>query len=395
MRPVLMLVYLATALWMGGAHAAKASRLFPAISLMVAASLTAAIAVDPFLYAAIFIIITVLACIPLISPAGKPVGQGPIRFLTFYVLGMPFILISGWLLSQSVSGESQQIPALLAASLAGLGLAFFMSVFPFHTWIPLVTEKSHPYSAGYVIFIIPTIVSLFLLTFLVRYVIPVVPSSFWIAIRFAGILMVFIGGIWCAFQEHLGRMLGFAVISEIGLILLALSLGPGQTTPFIPQAIPIFFAQILVRGIAIAVWALALSAIEAQSTGLSFHQVQGVARRVPFAVSSLILALFSLAGVPLLAGFPVRLALWNSLASISLPTALLALLGGAGMLVGALRAMAVLITGEDHGSWQINERPTLIVLLVLGWLMLILMGLFPQWFLKPVSDLAVLFITQP
>ncbi len=394
-RFVLMIIYLGSALWLGGAYAANASRLIVPVGLMVAALLTAAISVEPFLYAAILSVMTALICVPLLAQAGAPTGRGAVRFLTFQVLSMPFILLAGWLVGEVSLEFMQETLATRAAWMFGLGLIFALSVFPFHSWIPLVAEESQPYAAGYVFFTIPTIVSLFFLTFLVQYILPSVPELIWVVMRFLGLLMVFIGGLWCAFQNHLGRLMGFAAITEIGFILLALSLGPGSTSTFLEPAIPIFFTQILARGIAISVWALALSILQTHQGSLDFLKVQGAARRFPLAAAGVVLAQLSLAGVPLLAGFPVRLALWSTLAEIDLVAALLALAGGVGILIGGMRAMAVLISGKEPAAWQSNENPTQKVLLVLGVIMLFLLGIFPEWLLGPIERIAATFTSLP
>ncbi len=148
-----------------------------------------------------------------------------------------------------------------------------------------------------------------------------------------------------------------------------------------------------------AVWALSLSILynrrRQSSSNLDFKQVQGAARQAPLAALGLVLAHFSLAGLPLLAGFPVRLALWQSLADFSLPVALLALASSMGMVIAGTRTLAVLVTGENLGEWRFSETLFQKILLILGWIMLILIGLYPQWFLGPISQAASAFIFTP
>jgi NADH-quinone oxidoreductase subunit N len=394
-RPLLSLIYFSLAFWIGGAYAARAGRLFTPVGFLVAGLLTASLAVRPFLYAALIIQVTAILTIPLLSPPGKPLGRGVLRFLTFQTLAMPLILFSGWLLGRANPAVSQEAVFIRAALTASIGIVLAASIFPFHTWIPMVAKEAQPYAAGFVFFIIPTIVSLFSLMFVLEFIQPFSMSATWLALRFLGILMVFLGGVFCAFENHLGRMLGFAAVSEIGYFCLALSLGPGSNSPSGNTSVPLVLAQILPRGVALAVWALALSIINQQRQGLSFAQTQGAARHAPFAAASLVLAQFSLAGVPLLAAFPVRLNLWNALAQESIWVALFALAGGAGMLIGAVRALAWLVTGENLPAWKINESQFQLTLLILGWGMLFLLGLFPQLFLPPLNQIALFFVRVP
>jgi NADH-quinone oxidoreductase subunit N len=388
-RPILALIYLVVAIWIGGSYAAKADLLFVPLGLVIAALLTAALAVRPFLYAALLIELTALISVPILSPPGTSTSRGVIRFLTFQTLGMPFVLLAGWILNTTDGIPLSETIIIRGAILAGIGLAFLTSVFPFHTWIPMVAEESHPYSTGFVLFTLPTVVSLFSIAFLIQYIVPISSPVVWLSLRFLGLLMVVGGGLWCALQVNLGRMLGFAATAEIGLFLLAISLGPGETS------LSIALAQILPRGIALAVWALALAVIKNRYNGLHFRQVQGAARILPLAAISLVLAQLSLAGLPLLAGFPVRLSLWTTLAGQSLPEALLALAGSAALMVGGVRTLAVLVTGKSLEAWQTNETQLQTVLFILGWVMLVVVGVLPQLVLGPFTNMALVFSAVP
>jgi formate hydrogenlyase subunit 3/multisubunit Na+/H+ antiporter MnhD subunit len=389
-RPVLMIIYIFIAIWMGGAYVAKVGRLFVPFGLALAGILSAALAVKPFLYAALLIGISAMITVPILSPPGKSVKRGVLRFLSFQVLGMPLILIAGWLLTENPT--TVQISTINTAGiLAGLGLAIMASVFPFHTWIPLVAEETQPYSAGFVLFTFPTIISLFVVNFLQGNILILEYSSIWSILSFMGILMILLGGSACAFQYHLGRMFGFVAISEIGFFLLSLSLYPEDLLTRGESAIAITLAQIIPRGIAMAIWALSLSTLNDQLKNLNFKQVQGSARKFPLITTSIVLAQFSLAGLPLLAGFPVRLTLWSTLARESSILALLALLGSTGVLVGGIRTLAVLVSGKEINPWKISENRAEAVLLIIGWIILFTIGIFPQ-ILTPIGQAASIFM---
>ncbi len=385
-RPFLIFIYLGIALWFGGAYIARAGILFIPVGLAIAALLTAALAVEPFLYAALLIEMAALACTPILSPPGKPVGRGVLRFLTFQTLGVPFILYAGLLLSGVQTKPENPTLVIHIAILMILGFAFFTAIFPFHTWIPMIAEEANPYTAAFVFFFIPGIVSLFALEFLNRYPWLQAEPGVPVVLSFLGVLMVSIGGIWVAFQRNLARIMGYTAIVEIGLSLLAISLGTGSSANIPLQNL--FFALFLPRGIGLALWSLALTSLQEHSKDLSFRNVQGLARRAPVAASSLLIAHFSLAGFPLLASFPVDIALWTALSSQSLSAALLVLLGFIGVLFAGARTLAVLVMGQENENWRIHEARPEIFFLGIGMGMIFLIGLLPQWFMPMMINMA-------
>jgi NADH-quinone oxidoreductase subunit N len=404
-RPLLALVYLVIAFWFGGAYVAKTSRLFVPAGLGIAALLIAVLAVEPFLYAALLIEVAALASVPILSPPGKPVGRGVLRFLTFQTFGVPFILFAGWMLS-GVGTTPEDADLILRVSvLIILGFAFFMAIFPFHTWIPMLAGEEHPYSTAFVFFFIPGIISLFGLEFLNQYNWLRALPWLYLVLGSLGTLMVTIGGIWAAFQRHLGRIFGYAVILEIGLILQALSLlsnvgseqtgAPPITALSVDPQVGIYFGLFLPRALGFALWALALSVLKAQTGDLSFDQVEGYGRRYPWVATALTLALLSLAGFPLLAGFPVHLSLWSAVVQESLPFTALSLAGAAGLIAAGVRTLAVLISGYEPMNWSITETRAQIILLGLGCAMLIIAGLFPQWYLPALTRIVQSFLGSP
>lgn len=391
-RPALAFVFLSLAFWFGGASAASTNRLFVPVGLGIVTLLNASVAVEPFLYAALLIEMAALVSIPMLSPPGKPAGRGILRFLTFQTLGLPFILLAGWLLSGTEINPADPEIVLRAAVMMILGFSFQMAVFPFHTWIPMLAEEVHPYSAAFVLFVIPSAISLLALEFLNRYAWLGTEAGGYLVLQFLGALMVLAGGIWAAFQRNLKRMLGYAAITETGQALLALSLGFSGVIPADPAGsvplVGLYFAQFLPRMLGLTLWALGLSTLQTAAPGLDFEHVRGIARKMPAASAAVALAHISLAGFPLLASFPTHLALWSALSVQSLPATLLSLIGSAGLLMGALRTLAVLLTGSGSEEWQVLENRRQLGLLAAGGILLFLLGIFPQWFLPSLVALA-------
>lgn len=405
--PVLTLIYLGLAFWFGGSFVAKAGNLFVPIGLGIAALLTSAIAVEPFLYSALIIELVTIISVPLISPYEKPVGRGLLRYLTFQTLAMPFILFAGWILtgvetgSASSASPASSVLIFQGNLLLSLGFAILLAVFPFHTWVPMLAEETHPYVAAFMFYILSLVITFFGIHFLERFTWLHSSPDVLKVLRLVGILMVLLGGLWIVFQRHLGRMLGYAVIIETGLSLLAVSIGLAGEQ--LSTSLSILFISFLPRGMAFGIWALALATLMGPTEGkaplqetLHFRAIQGKGRQFAIATSVLVMAIFSLAGFPLLAGFPVRLALWETLAKQSSIAAAAALFGCFGLFVGGIRALGVLITDREEEPWRISEQWGERILLVVGGLGLLLVGLFPHWFLPAMAHMATVFLSgQP
>jgi NADH-quinone oxidoreductase subunit N len=386
-RPALVILYLTAAFWCGAAYLARPSRVFVPLALGMVAIMTAAISVEPFLYAALLIELAILLSVPFLISHDRPVGHGILRYITLQSLGVPFILFSGWMLAGVETSSGDQVLIQQASVLLGLGFAFFLAIFPFHTWIPMLAEEAHPYAVGFVLLLLPGAISFFGLGFLDRYSWLRASQTTYEVLRFFGVLMVVIGGVWAAFQRHLGKMLGYSVIVEIGFSMLAISLGEQAH----PGSLEVFFASLLPRGLGLGVWALALTIVRNQTDGLLFKDVQGIARRAPVAATALILAHFSIAGLPLLAGFPVRIAIFEGLAKISLTTFFWALIGNFGLLIGGFRTLAVFVMGPSDENWRLTETWVTQAYLIIGVGVLLVVGLFPQSFLPLFSNMSHAF----
>jgi formate hydrogenlyase subunit 3/multisubunit Na+/H+ antiporter MnhD subunit len=265
----------------------------------------------------------------------------------------------------------------------------------------MLAAESHPFVAAFIFYILSLGITFLGIGFLERYAWLRTSSNLYALLQFVGMLMVVLGGLWAAFQVHLGRILGYAVLMETGLSLLTVSLGPGGEQ--LPPSLEILFSSLLPRGLALGIWALALTTLAAYGEGegefedrLSFNRVQGKGRKFPIAVGLLVIANLSLAGFPLLAGFPVHLALWNALAQKSTLAAVAALLGSLGLLTGCMRSLAVLITGSDEVPWVITERWSERIMFLLGGAVLLLVGILPQWFLPALARMTQVYLSgQP
>lgn len=368
-RYLVALAYGLGGFWFLGSGVARTHHSFPSLGLLMIALLVASLAVEPFLYAALLVEMAVLITIPMMVPPGSMAGQGVQRYLIFQTLAVPFILLAAWVMGSNggIPGSEEQV--LQAALLLGLGFAFWLAVFPFYTWVPLLAGEVQPYVAGFVLSILPAGILVLLLHFFDNFgVLRSVPNLF-PSVRLIGVLMVVTGGVWAAFQEDLPRIFGYAVIVETGFALTAVGLlTDSSMTAFAGAALP--------RMMSLALWALGMTVLRQSNIDLSFNGIQGTLRRFPLTFAAMILSALSLSGLPMLPGFTPRALILSSLAEVDRGLTLWALVGMGGLLFSMLRATAAAAQGGE-GVWQVEETRWQRALLIPGLLVLLLMGFFP------------------
>jgi NADH-quinone oxidoreductase subunit N len=372
-RYFITLIFMIASFWFFGTSVIEIHHLFVPIGMAIVALLVAALAVDPFLYSALLIEVAVLISVPMLAPPGTGFKKGVLNFVIFQTLALPFMLFAGWALSGIEANPSDERLIAMASALLGLGFAFWLAIFPFNTWMPQMTEKAHPYVSGFLLILLPT--TYFLLT--LKYLDGIAwlrdTTEIYNILIFVGTLMVVTGGIWSLFQKNLARLFSYGVIIESGFSLIALGIGgePGLKA---------FSMLFLPRIWGLGVWALSMTIIS-QDSGLDFHQLRGILYRKPVATITLFLAILSIAGVPLLAGFPTRQFVLENLAGL-FPGAALWVLAGVGcFLAGGIR-LAIEVVSTNDRSWRLNEDRFQIMLLGVGGMVLFAIGLLPGWFIN-------------
>lgn len=382
---LLVIIYGIASFWFFGTQESQNANRFVSIGLMIVALLIASIAVEPFLYAALLLEIAAMLVVPLLVPPYQKAGKGVARFIIYQTMAMPFILFSGWLLVGIESGSGDLGPTSSSGVMLTLGFAFLFAIFPLYNWIPMLLEEASPYATGFLLWILPTFTTIFALDFLDRYSWLRNSSTLMTAIQFAGIFMVASGGIFASLQRHIGRILGYASIAETGLLLLIISSQSLETVNLI-------FITLIPRGIELAIWALSLSIIKGKKYSLLFSDLQGFGRKYPAATASLIFANLSISGFPLLAGFPSRLSVLVESANQSFSVTFWVFLGLIGVLISAIRTMAVFVMTDDQETWELNESWVQVSLLGLGVSGLFILGLFPQTLNPLLEKLPALFL---
>ena len=288
-RPILAFYFFTGALWFLGAYFSETHRYFWPFGLLILSLLVGVLAVQPFFYSALLIEIAVLMSIPLLYPPGTRVSQGGLRYLIFQSLAMPIILFAGWFAAGVEANPGSQSLILQAVIFIGLGVAFWLAVFPFYSWVPLLLDETHIYSASFMINLLGTISLLTLFNLINSFdwlrTFPLLPDI----LRLVGGIMVFSSGIWAIFEKKLSRLLGYAIILETGISLVSLSL-------LNLDGYLVFLALLIPRLLAVAVWTICLTVFFTDGK-FNVSDISGMLKVKPVVTISFLVAYMTLGGI--------------------------------------------------------------------------------------------------
>ena len=369
-RSWLVLIFISAAFWFMASAMISVARTLVPLGLLITGLLTASLAVEPFLYAALIIEAAVLLSIPLLSPPGGKPNRGVLRFLIYQTLAVPFILVAGWLLAGLDANPGNLDLVILSVAILGLGFALLLAVFPFYSWIPLLAGETHPFIAGFILWSFPTVGMFFGVSFLDRYAWLRETGAVSSILVTVGILMVVTAGLFSLLQRHLGRLMGYAVMLQNGFSFICLGLG-GAT-------MDIFILLFLPRLVGLALWAFTLTNLQKYSPSLMITDLGNTTKAWTYSSLGLVVAGFSLAGLPVLASFPYHQAIWESLARQSISSVLWVILGCSGLIVAAIRVIAAVVSSSGMDRWGVNETILQRIFIILAIISILVMGIFPS-----------------
>ncbi|WP_029274743.1 NADH-quinone oxidoreductase subunit N [Pedobacter borealis] len=176
-----------------------------------------------------------------------------------------------------------------------IGLSFKVGAAPFHFWTPDVYEGAPSLITTFMSTVVKTAGFAAFLRLFAGALAPL--HDFWAApLMVIVCLTLFIGNVTALFQKNFKRMLAYSSISHAGYLLFSLIvLTKNSGNNVLVYAAAYTFASII---------AFAVLILVKQKTGSdSFESFNGLAKRNPLIALCLTVAMLSLAGIPLTAGF--------------------------------------------------------------------------------------------
>lgn len=186
-----------------------------------------------------------------------------------------------------------------------VGLGFKISAFPFHMWSPDVYQGS-PTPVTAFFSLVPKIAGIAAIARITNLFELSNENLFqwWIGfIQIVAVLTMTFGNISALGQESVKRLLAFSSLGQIGFVLLALSLGHGAFGAVL------FYMLIYLLMTLVSFYGIDQVVREYGSD--SHYFFKGLINKHPFLAIFMSIALFSLAGMPPLAGFVAKFNVFN------------------------------------------------------------------------------------
>jgi NADH-quinone oxidoreductase subunit N len=281
----------------------------------------------------------------------------------------------------STQGFSWAFGIAMITMIAGYG--FKIAAVPFHMWAPDVYEGA------------ATPVSMFLGTgskkvgfvalfkiFLVIFVAASATAAFateelqYIFAIIAAITMT-VGNVVAIAQNNIKRMLAYSSIAQAGYILIVMAV---MSQYALSSGLFYMFAHVFMKGGAF----LVVGALITAGIGEKISDYQGLAKRAPFIAFAMTLFLFSLAGIPPLAGFTSKLFLFssavydNGVMTQWVWLAFIAILNSAISLYYYTRVVKTMYVEKGETTERIKIPKTFTAAIVVCVVFVIILGVFPQ-----------------
>ena len=188
------------------------------------------------------------------------------------------------------------------------GYGFKIAAVPFHAWAPDVYEGASTPVSGFLAVASKKMgfVVLFKI-FVVMFVAAktgVFAESFQYVFAIIAAITMTVGNVVAISQSNIKRMLAYSSIAQAGYILIALAV---MSQYAVMGGLFHMFTHVVMKGGAFIIVAALISA----GLGETMDDYRGLAKRAPFIAAAMMIFLFSLAGIPPLAGFTSKFILFS------------------------------------------------------------------------------------
>ncbi len=265
-----------------------------------------------------------------------------------------------------------------------VGLAFKISAVPFHMWAPDVYEGS-PTSVTLFFTMVPKIAAL---TVFIRFLyVPFLNliDQWQMIIIFLAIASMFLGAIAAIGQTNLKRLIAYSSISHIGYALAGLATGSNDGI----QSAVIYITIYILMNLGFFSCLLMLKRNNVYYEDID--DLSGLSKNHPLLSLSLLVILFSLAGIPPLAGFFAKFYIFKSVLEQSMY--FLAIVGLLSTVIAAfyyLRVIKIMYFDKEKEKYDSDHSLWLKLSLTGSTLLILIYFIFPSQLIEVVSRINII-----
>lgn len=260
---------------------------------------------------------------------------GPLRSLLPPLLAFPLFILASWHIDSLSINPQDTLAGTAAAQLLALGLLLLLAPAPLHSAGPDLAENSPPIAVAFLLLLYQLAGLTLLLRMMTLFPFIAENSGLSLWLTGTGLLTAVWGGVAAAGASHPGRLWGYALLHDWGLILLMLA-APGDNG----AALVIFLFGL--RMLSTLAGAVGLANLRATAGSLQPVGLRGIGRSLPWSTSAYVLGGLGLAGFPLSAGFTGHWAALQTVAETDWRVAAIVLVASGGVVVGFVRLIRIL-----------------------------------------------------
>ena len=265
-----------------------------------------------------------------------------------------------------------------------VGLAFKISAVPFHMWAPDVYEGS-PTTVTLFFTMVPKIAAL---TVFIRFLyVPFLNllDQWQMIIVFLSIASMIFGAIAAIGQTNIKRLIAYSSIGHIGYTLAGLATGSNDGI----QSSIIYISIYVIMNLALFSCLLMLKRKDQYYENLD--DLSGLSKNHPLLSLSLLIILFSLAGIPPLAGFFAKFYIFKAVIEQSMY--FLAIVGLLSTVVAAfyyLRIIKIIYFDKEKDKYDTDHNLWLKFSLTVSTILILLYFIFPSQLIEVVSRINII-----
>jgi NADH-quinone oxidoreductase subunit N len=283
----------------------------------------------------------------------------------------------------SASASKENVGTVFAMVFILVGLAFKVSAVPFHMWTPDVYEGS-PTSVTSFFAVVPKIAGIAVIIRFMQIPFSQLVEQWQPILIFISLASMILGAIAAIGQTNIKRLIAYSSIGHIGFALAGIS--TSTVTGYSSSITYISIYVVMNLGIFACIFSMKRDGKYCES----LNDLSGISKQNPILSISLLIILFSLAGIPPLAGFFAKFYVFMSVIESKMYT--LAIIGLLSTVVSAfyyLRIIKIIYFDDDNNFFDQTKNLGISTTLFISSLILITFFMYPSFLNTIVEKLII------